>query len=240
MCTLVAWLSVFPEAPLVVAANRDERLGRPSRGPERHPGAVRWVGPVDMIAGGSWWAINSRHLFVGLTNRAGAMRSDLRRSRGLLVADVAQTPSIDAAESLLRALDPAAYNGFHLLATDGLTGVVAIADGESMRMTRLSPGLHVVTERGFGAEPVEREARVRALMTPLSARPLDLEAIQEVLRTHVDPPIESLCVHVPELDYGTRSSAVYARLADGSGQLRVAPGPPCRTPFADESALVEG
>ncbi len=238
MCTLVAWLSVFPEAPLVVAANRDERLGRPSSGPQRHSGGVPFVAPVDRVAGGSWWAVNARQIFIGLTNRAGAMRSADRRSRGLIVTALAQLAPIAEVESRLGTLDPLDFNGFHLFATDGAQGLIAVSDGETMRVERLGPGRHVVTERGFGAEPPPREAHVRELMAPLSSRPLDLDAIASALRTHVDPPFESLCVHVPEFDYATRSSTVYARMADGSEALRFAPGPPCTTPFADLSALL--
>jgi uncharacterized protein with NRDE domain len=38
MCTLVAFIHVWPGAPLVIAANRDERLDRAASDP------TRWVG----------------------------------------------------------------------------------------------------------------------------------------------------------------------------------------------------
>ncbi|PSP47352.1 hypothetical protein BRC60_08635 [Halobacteriales archaeon QH_1_68_42] len=54
MCTLVFAWQVFPDAPVVAAANRDELLDRPSEPPsviEEEPGVVA---PRDAEAGGTW------------------------------------------------------------------------------------------------------------------------------------------------------------------------------------------
>lgn len=238
MCTLVAWMSVFPEAPLVVAANRDENLGRPSGGPRRHEGRRPYVAPVDLVAGGSWWAINEQGLFVGLTNRAGAMVADVRRSRGLLVTDLAQCADVDEARGLVDALDPAGFNGFHLLVTDGRTGLRVVADGRTKAVFALSRGMQVLTERGFSAAPHSRDERVQALFGALSARALDVAAVESLLASHHDPAIDALCVHVPEADYGTRSSTVLVRPAQGPATLLFAPGPPCTTAYENLSALL--
>ncbi|PSQ38074.1 hypothetical protein BRD13_07755 [Halobacteriales archaeon SW_5_70_135] len=69
MCTLtVAW-GVFEDEPLVVAANRDEVLARPSTGPGRSEGELTAVAPRDGEAGGTWIGYNERGLFAGVTNR---------------------------------------------------------------------------------------------------------------------------------------------------------------------------
>jgi uncharacterized protein with NRDE domain len=216
MCTLVAWLSVFPEAPLVVAANRDERLGRPASGPRLHDGPRPFLAPRDEVAGGSWWAIGAGGLFVGLTNRAGATLSADRRSRGLLVTEVGRARGVEDAERLLRSLDPRDYNGFHLLVTDGLTGVRAVADGVKIVLDRVGPGRHLLTERGFGAADHSREVFVESLLERFEGRPLDLDGLARTLATHHDPSLDGLCVHLPEVDYGTRSSTIYARRSDGT------------------------
>ena len=67
MCTLVLAAGVFPGASLVIVANRDELLDRPSSPP------LRWsegfVAPRDDLAGGTWLGINAAGVFVGITNR---------------------------------------------------------------------------------------------------------------------------------------------------------------------------
>jgi uncharacterized protein with NRDE domain len=63
---------VWPEAPLVVAANRDEALDRPSGPPRRYPLGERSVlAPEDKVGGGTWLGVNDQGLFVGITNRFG-------------------------------------------------------------------------------------------------------------------------------------------------------------------------
>jgi uncharacterized protein with NRDE domain len=128
MCTLACWVGVFPEAPLVVAANRDEQLGRPSSPPLLWPGEPRIVAPRDDLAGGSWWAVNEHGLFVGL-----------------MLLEIARTPTLDAAEQALRSLTAAEYNGFHLLATDGRDAVQAINTAHTLQVERLGTGLHVLS-----------------------------------------------------------------------------------------------
>lgn len=241
MCTLAVWLGVFPEAPLVVAANRDERLGRAASGPrlwpKDGPGDAPFVAPVDEVGGGTWWAVARGGLFVGLTNRAGAVVDARRRSRGLLVVELARTGSLEAATRRLTRLDPAEWNGFHLLAADGRAGVQAVGDGASLRQVPLGPGFHLVTERSFGAAPHSRDEAALAALAPFTARPLSLDGLEGALATHAANPLEAVCVHVEALDYGTRSSTVLA-LGPERRALRFADGPPCRTPLADRSSLL--
>src|SRR5262249_49106759 len=80
MCSWVAAVAVFPEWPLVVAANRDERLDRAASGPRLWPGSPPFIAPVDEVAGGTWLGLNWFGLFVGVTNRFGVGRDDKRES----------------------------------------------------------------------------------------------------------------------------------------------------------------
>lgn len=230
MCTLAVFQSVFREAPLVVAANRDERLDRASAGPQIWP-QEPLLAPRDLVAGGTWWALHSSGLFVALTNRAQAYFGE-RRSRGLLVRDVAVTGSVSAAAEFVDRLQPRDFNGFHLVVTDGRRGLLAVNSGESIRVEPIGTGLLVVSERSFGAAPQSRDAHAEERFAALIDQPLDLDAIEAVLRTHEGGPLDSVCVHVPEMNYGTRSGTVLA--LDGlSGTLRYAKDAPCRAPFQD-------
>ena len=69
----------------VVAANRDESLGRPAAPPaEVEPGIVAGR---DLEAGGTWLGVNRHGLFVAVTNRGQPARTPESRSRGLLALE---------------------------------------------------------------------------------------------------------------------------------------------------------
>ena len=73
------------DAPVVVAANRDERLDRPAYPPHLLNNSPRVIGPQDEKAGGTWIGYNEHRLLVGILNRwtdaelAGERSPSLRR-----------------------------------------------------------------------------------------------------------------------------------------------------------------
>ena len=70
VCLLVLLFGVDPDAPLVVAANRDERLDRPAVAMTvLAEGGPRILGGRDNKAGGTWLAVNEYGVVAGLTNR---------------------------------------------------------------------------------------------------------------------------------------------------------------------------
>ncbi len=69
MCTLIVLHRCVPDRPLVVAANRDEFLDRPSEEPAlRSSRTGPIVAPLDLEAGGTWVGVSARGVFAGLTN----------------------------------------------------------------------------------------------------------------------------------------------------------------------------
>ncbi len=241
MCTLAAAVGVSPSLPLVVAANRDERLARPAVPPflwPDAPGAPRAIAPRDEQAGGTWLGLNEHALFVGTTNRAGSPPDRSRRSRGALVADALRAPSAAALHERLAGLDPRAYNPFHLLYADRASAHVTWSDGASLHREHLAPGLHVITEQSFGAGPDERSARVRELWEGLRGD-LSPASLRALLGRHVDDVLASVCVHADAFGYGTRSSLIRTLGASWrETRLLWAEGKPCVTPFVDQAALL--
>src|SRR6185312_15505733 len=106
------------------------------------------------------------------------------RSRGALVMDIAAAASVDEAEGQLRAIDGGTYNGFHLFASDGRSAVRAIGTTDEVRVDRLGAGCHILTERGFGAAVVSRDARVREIFGAMSEKPLDVTMMERALAQH--------------------------------------------------------
>ncbi len=242
MCTIIAAIDVWPDRPLVIAANRDERLDRPSEGPTVR--AIRGrpvLAPRDRIAGGTWLGVNDAGLFVGVTNRFSGPPDPARRSRGLLVADALGQPDAASAADVAAAHGTRAHNPFHLLMADRSGAELVWDDGEQVHRRRLEPGLFVLTERSLGAAPTRRPEVIAAAMAPLMAAPYPgRRALTEVLRIQaaeaVGPgSLDGVWVSVPTFNYGTRSSTFVALGGPGGDRLLHAEGPPPDTPWTDHS-----
>jgi hypothetical protein len=240
VCTLLVATRVWSDAPLVVAANRDERMGRPSQGPQLHSQAgVRFFAPRDLKSGGTWLGVNAHGVFVAITNRFVGKPPSAPRSRGLLVLDALAEDSVAHAVRRIAAEDPKRHDPFHLVIADEQGAQLVWNDGERHRVEPLVPGIHAITERSLGAAESARtrllHARARELFGPqCPPTPVWLA----VLREHSVPGLEGVCVHAPELDYGTRSST-FLRLGGSEGpQLSHADGPPCNTPYLEHSSAL--
>jgi uncharacterized protein with NRDE domain len=246
VCTLtIAW-QVFEDAPLVVAANRDERLDRPSEAPARRDWARPVIAPQDQEASGTWIGYNDAGVFAAVTNRWVDDRPDATRSRGLLVRDVLGYERAETAARYVEGeLETTSYDGFNLLVADETTAVVIEWDGRPSVRT-LSPGVHVVVN--VGADGRYRIPEDRAEAGEQQA------ANADALRTHLQPePGETaaawldraaalvgdhdygVCVHGD--GYGTRSSSLLVVDSDRR-EFRYANGPPCETDYEPVSESV--
>lgn len=237
MCTLAVAFQVDRRWPIVAAANRDERLGRPSSGWALREGeGGRYAAPADLVAGGTWMGLSDRGVLAGLTNYHAPhdwYPDAARRSRGEIVALALAAPSAGEARARLAAMDPARWNPFHLLVADARSAFLWRWDGEAAALDELAPGLHVVTERSpDGSCPRGALVRARWPLEPSAER------LRELLALHGPDGAAATCIH-GDPAYGTRSAAVL-RLAPelGGSELLVADGRPCTTPFEDRSRLL--
>lgn len=240
MCTLALAFRTDRRWPLVVAANRDERLHRPAEGWALRalPGLPRLAAPRDTTAGGTWIGLSSRGVFAGVTNFHAPFAwypDPSRRSRGDLVGLALAHPSAAAARAALAPLAADGFNPFHLVVADPETAFLWRYDGASAAWDALGPGLHVVTEStADGRCPRGELVRARWPLDPSPAR------LREILSLHAGaaPPGAETCIH-GEPVYGTRSSAVLRVPQDlAATELFAADGPPCRSPLQDLSGLV--
>jgi len=241
MCTLIALHRCFPEAPLVIAANRDEYLDRPAEGPSlRRAGERAILAPRDLRAGGTWWGLNDRGLFAALTNRPTRALDASRRSRGLLVTDALADGSAARAAERLARLPARAYNPFNLFLCDDEDALVVVYEDKPSLMA-LSPGPHVIGNADPDTRRVPKVARLLGEVERVAAgRSHDaLEALAGVCRVHGAgaTPLEDTCIHAG--GYGTRSSTLLQRGECGEAdRLRFADGPPCQTGYRDFTLLL--
>lgn len=246
MCTLILAWDAFDDAPVVVGANRDEGLDRPSRPPARHTGDPVVVAPVDERAGGTWIGYNDRGLFAGIANRWSTADLAGERSRGLLVRDVLGTADADAATALVEAaVADADYAAFNLVVADATAAVLLEWDGR-LRVRSLDAGVHVVTNVGADGElamPAVRPERARTQARTARRVRTDLEpAADERADDWLDRAATVLadhelgvCVHGDS--YGTRSSSLIA-IGEAGISYEFADGPPCEVEYAAVKAQI--
>lgn len=223
---------------MLVAANRDEFLDRASAPPQvLTSGARRVIAPVDLVAGGTWLALNDSGVFVGITNRRATPHDPTRASRGRCVIRAAAEATAEAAARVVAQDEGTAYNGFHLVCADATSVWRVIGDGERLHLDDLGAGVHVVTERSLAGKAPARETTLRNRIERLGSKELD--TLAPLLVDHSDDAVEGTCVHIDARGYGTRSSTLVA-LGESpeSTRLMHADGPPCQTSYQDCSALL--
>lgn len=250
MCTLAIYVRAFPEFPLIVAANRDEFLSRPTAPPLLLDPAASIFGGRDEVAGGTWLAVN-RHGVVGalLNRRTDEPPDPRRRSRGQLCLAMLRSESADAARSVLRTENPDDYNPFNLLVADRRTAWVATNHPASMAVTDLGPGLHLITNLDLNDPRCPRIAGSYRLFAELLSDGAPAPAsrdfrvrLRRILSAHdtqLDPRSgaygNSLCLHSDE--YGTRSSTLIFLDQSGRWTYFHANEPPCRRDYDSQPVM---
>jgi uncharacterized protein with NRDE domain len=148
MCTLILLHRPGAAWPLLVAANRDEMIGRPWRAPAAHwAGQADVVGGIDGLAGGTWLAVNAAGVVAGVLNRVGSLGpAEGKRSRGELPLRALRHASAEAAAGALVGEDAGAWRSFNLVAADAAGAFFVRGLGEGrVEAERLEEGVHMVT-----------------------------------------------------------------------------------------------
>lgn len=220
MCLIVLAYKVHPSYPLIVAANRDEFLERPSAVAQFWPDAAHILAGRDLRAGGTWLGLTTGGRFAALTNHR-----DLRRpsvsgpSRGDLVRQALET-GIDG-------VDTSVYEGFNLLygTVDELMYHSNVDGAHSI----LEPGIHGLSNHLLNT-PWPKVQRARQQLTDLlGSGAIDPEDLFQLLGDATPAPDDDLPdtgvglewervlspIHIRTERYGTRCSTVL--LVDNQG-----------------------
>jgi uncharacterized protein with NRDE domain len=245
MCTLALYFRVFAEYPIVIAANRDEALTRPSSTPVQLWSSPWIYGGQDLLAGGTWLGVNAYGVAVGVLNRQSLTSADSQlRSRGqLCLTALKHTSATDAMQAIMRQADHQ-YNPFNLVIVDQQFAYVIDNQKRELTLHTLSPGVHLITNRNPNDLECPRIARFfpffsevnRSFVEQSISLPTLFNALHHKMAEHTDntEPRNGLCLHLD--GYGTCSSTL---LAYSSVELRYdyrfADGPPCRTLYTEVS-----
>ncbi|MDO9483972.1 MAG: NRDE family protein [Hydrogenophaga sp.] len=118
MCLIAFAIDAHAACPLLIAANRDEFLDRPTAGLHRWslPSGSDVVAGRDLRDGGTWLGVSPNGRVAMLTNVRDAQPGTAQRSRGELPTRwLAGALDGDALQS---SIDPGAYGGFNLVVGD--------------------------------------------------------------------------------------------------------------------------
>lgn len=221
MCLVVFAFGVFPGAPLVLAANRDEYFARPASraGWWRHEG-VDVFGGRDLEKGGTWLGVTRGGRIAAVTNvrDVGAARAG-ELSRGLLTCDALVSPRLPPA------IDRARFPPFNLLVAERDELHYARDDADAVRV---QPGIHGLSNHRLDT-PWPKVKRALAalerggeLTAPLFAMLSDASPATDDALPNTGVPLEveralsSPFVRLPLIGYGTRCSTVLVRHASGA------------------------
>jgi len=147
MCTLVILRRPGHRWPVLIGANRDEMIDRPSKPPGRHwADRPELVAGLDVFAGGSWLGVNDWGVAAAVLNRHGSLGPVLgKRSRGELVLEALDHADAAAAAEALSDLDPEAYRTFNLIIVDESHGFwLRHAGGPRVEAKPLKDGLSMI------------------------------------------------------------------------------------------------
>jgi len=165
MCLLAVQYKSVPEAPILVAANREEAYDRPSLVPSIQPGKPRVLSGVDAKAGGTWLGVNQNGLFVGAANRPRMLSPISPRSRGLLCRDLLKANSArQAVDMAMEELTQNKYEGVNFIICDYESGW-AVHGGDDPEVVELIEGLNIISSHDVNELRDERQKLAHRLLT---------------------------------------------------------------------------
>jgi len=237
MTTFVIASHHYDKSPLSVAANHDGIVdeGATTFGVLQNRSPCM-VGPMDAKGSPPWMGVNEHGVFCGITNRMGGYPNKTLRTRGQIVFQALRCRTAKEAFTTLKELEAADYNAFHLVMAD-LEGTYCVwSNGRFLTPVVLGQGIHVITERSFGAAQTAREDFLRASVQATQ----DVADLADVLGVHDEKPFDSPCVHVPASTYATLCSVILEFHQVRGLAIMYADGPPCEAEYEDYSATIRG
>jgi len=238
MCLIAFAIGASKRWPLVVAANRDEFLDRPTLP------LARWTSEAgteifsgrDIRAGGTWLGLTVAGRIAMLTNVRGPASLTGEKSRGELVTGWLES-GLDAA-GFMAQIDGEAYGGFNLVLGDFKSRAwhwLSNKPGPGLESSALPPGVYGLSNGALDTPWPKTLGLKKALHSALAATDeaaLEAELVaalrdrrragrEDLPSTGVPLALEealsSAFVDFPEHGYGTRCSTVLVASAAPQG-----------------------
>lgn len=230
MCLIVFSYRTHPKYKLIVAANRDEFYGRPTREVQFWENYPHLLAGQDIQAGGTWMGVSKNGRFGALTNYRDL--SNLKEnppSRGELVTNyLAKQADLEDYLEGIQQKSPE-YNGFNLLLSDKES--MYHFSNETMEYSLIEPGIHGVSNALLNTPWTKLERAKNELKDATSSTDVDKEALfalltdgrpapdNELPETGLDYKREKMVssIFIKSENYGTKCSTLL--LIDYDGNL---------------------
>lgn len=236
MCTVIVSTTPGEPWPLLLAANRDERLDRAWEAPARHwPAHRHVVGPRDVPGGGSWLMVSDGGVVAAVLNRVGSLGpAPGKRSRGELPLIALAEPTAEAAARAVAATDAGSYRSYNMIVADRDRAFYLCGLGYGhAEITSLEPGIHMVATAGPDDMTIPRIARhLPRFQTAATPSPPDWGSWTGLLSDRSLPAGSELNIP-PRSGFGTTNASLVGLPADHAlpANWVFAAGPPDRVPF---------
>jgi len=234
MCTVVVLVRPGHCWPLMLAANRDERLDRawdpPAEYWPEYPGVIAGR---DRSGGGTWMGMNRHGVVAAVLNRQGSLGpAPGKLSRGELPLRALAAPTAIAAAEALSRLDAALWRSFNLVLADRFGAIFLRGLGAGrMEWQQIDPGCHMVTAHDVDDPESPRVARhLHRFAGQAPDSPADWAAWRAVLSDRSGEAGEQINV-VSRGGFGTISSSLLALPSAGPAEWLFAAGPPHSAEF---------
>jgi uncharacterized protein with NRDE domain len=156
---------LVPEAPILVACNREESASQVSPNPTIQSGKPRILASVDPKSGGTQLGVNQNGMFVAAIGRKKFAAPLAPRSRRILCRNLLRCNSARQAVDLaLEELHSEQYNGVNYVIADHESGWV-VHSGNDIHVVELSEGLSIVGVNDVDDRNDERARLAQRLLT---------------------------------------------------------------------------
>ena len=236
MCTVIVCSLPGQAWPLLIAANRDERLDRPWESPGRHwPDQHNIVGGYDGLGHGTWLAVNDSGVAAAVLNRVGSLGpAPGKRSRGDLPLLALRHETAEAALAEITALDAGGFRSFNMVLADRTHAYYVCGLGYGHpEATQLSEGMHMIATAGPDDMRIPRIARhLPRFQSAAMPEPPDWKNWIPLLSDRSLPAGSELNIP-PRSGFGTSNASLVAVPAnpEATPNWMFAAGPPDRAPF---------
>jgi hypothetical protein len=240
MCLLAIQYKLVTEAPILVAANREEFYERPSQAPAIQSGKPRVLCGTDLQAGGTWLGVNQHGLVVAVSNRRRTTPTFPSRSRGVLCRELLKADSaIQARDMAMEELSQGRYDGANFVCVDPESGWV-VQNADELEAVEMSEGLNIIANGDLNDPRDERVEMARRLLTLQTLdSPVKFLAVASKVFARAPSPPGRPSIVIRGTDRGTVSSTLISlgkKPRDAIYQYSM--GAPDRTRYEDFSPLL--
>ena len=234
MCTVVLLVRPDHAWPVILLANRDERVDRAWDRPAAHwPDQPGVIAGRDRTAGGTWMSLNHHGVTAAVLNRPGSLGPAAgKRSRGELPLMALAAATAREAAAVITDRNAGEWRGFNLVIADRMGAFFIRGAGHGRPSAHvLPPGVSMITAHEPNDPDSPRVARhlprFRGAPAP---EPDHWDAWRAILADRSGPAGEQINVAACG-GFGTVCSSLLAIPAAGDPVWLFAAGPPDQAPF---------